>query len=338
MNLLKAPRLRTGTQVGIVCPSWGGVGAYPRRAEQGLRQLERLGFRGVYATHARNQHGPVSDTPSNRAADLHELFLNPQIGAILAAIGGDHSCHLLPLLDFGLVREHPKIFAGFSDVTVLNVAFYVQAGLVTFNSPSLLVEFGEYPEMDEYTRDHWLRLVTSSQATGPLAPSTWWTEEYLSWDTPPDQLRPRQRRPSPGWTWLKEGVGEGVLLGGCLESLDHLRGTRFWPNWEGALFFFETSEEKPPPERVDAILMDYENMGVFEQIHGLLVGRPMRYSDEEKTQLRQVLLERTAKYDFPILCDMDFGHTTPQLTLPVGVRARLDGRKRVFEFLEGAVR
>jgi muramoyltetrapeptide carboxypeptidase len=85
------------------------------------------------------------------------------------------------------------------------------------------------------------------------------------------------------------------------------------------------------------MLMDYENMGVFEELRGMLVGRPMRYSEEEKGQLREIILERTARYSFPIVCDMDFGHTAPQLTLPLGCRARIDAQARAFELLESSV-
>lgn len=106
---------------------------------------------------------------------------------------------------------------------------------------------------------------------------------------------------------------------------------------EGAILFIETSEEKPLPERVDGILMDYQNMGVFERLNGLLVGRPMRYSLAEKQALREVILERTMPFSFPVITDMDFGHTSPQLTLPIGCQARVDTYQHSFEIIESAV-
>lgn len=132
-------------------------------------------------------------------------------------------------------------------------------------------------------------------------------------------------------------MAEGVLIGGCLESLEHLRGTRFWPEWQDAILFFETSESAPPPERVDSLLMDYENMGVLQRLNGLLVGRPMRYTEEEKQQLREVVLERTRGYTFPIVTDMDFGHTAPQFTVPIGCRVRIDAENQRFEVIDAAV-
>jgi muramoyltetrapeptide carboxypeptidase LdcA involved in peptidoglycan recycling len=126
-------------------------------------------------------------------------------------------------------------------------------------------------------------------------------------------------------------------MGGCLESLEHLRGTGFWPDWQDAIMFFETSEGAPSPERVDSMLMDYENMGVLQRLNGLMVGRPMRYSKEEREQLREVIVQRTSGYTFPIVTDMDFGHTAPQFTLPIGCRARIDVESQQFEIMDAAV-
>jgi muramoyltetrapeptide carboxypeptidase LdcA involved in peptidoglycan recycling len=265
------------------------------------------------------------------------MFRDPDVRLILAAIGGDHCCHLLPLLDFDLIRENPTLFMGFSDITVLNVAIWQQTGLVTFNGPALLTDFAEYPEMFDYTRDYFLKAVGGSVPIGPIVPSPWWTEEFLDWQEQADRTRPRHHRPSGGWTWLKPGVAEGELVGGCLESLEHLRGTRFWPEWSGRILFIETSEMAPSPAAIDGMLMDYENMGVFASIRALLVGRPMKYTQEQRTELRAIVLERTKAFDFPVVTDMDFGHTAPQFTLPIGCLARIDTASETFEILEPAV-
>jgi muramoyltetrapeptide carboxypeptidase LdcA involved in peptidoglycan recycling len=209
--------------------------------------------------------------------------------------------------------------------------------LVTFNGPALLTDFAEYPRMLEYTERHMLKALCDPTPVGILEPSTWWTEETLDWALKDDLRRPRRGQASPGWSWLKGGAAEGVLTGGCIESLEHLRGTRFWPDWQDAILFFETSEEAPPPQLVDSLLMDYENMGVLQKLRGMLVGRPMRYSEAEKEELRQVILERTRGYAFPVVTDMDFGHTSPQLTLPLGCRARIDVQGRRVEIVEAAV-
>jgi muramoyltetrapeptide carboxypeptidase LdcA involved in peptidoglycan recycling len=340
MAILKPPRLSAGDTIGIVSPSWGGAGAYPHRVKQGITQLEKMGFRVKIAPHALNQLGFVSDTPEHRASDLHALFTDPHINAIISAIGGDHSCHLLPLLNFELIAQHPKIFMGFSDITVLNMALWHKTGLCTFNGPAFLTDFAEHPHMFGYTEHYFVKAVCGTSPIGIIEPATHWAEEFLDWGAKKDLERPRKRETSAGWTWLKPGLAEGRLLGGCIESLQHLRGTPYAPSqtaWRGAIFFFETSEDKPSPATLDGMLMDYDNMGVLGQISGMLVGRPAYYTATEKIALNEVILERTKHYHFPIITNMDFGHTSPQFTLPIGCMARIDSDKRCFEILETAV-
>lgn len=334
---MKPPRLREGDTVGVISPSWGGGAEYPHRVERGVAYLESLGFRVKLAPHAMNSVGYVSDTPENRASDVHEMFADPEVKAIFVTIGGDHSCHLLPLLDWDLIRSNPKIFVGWSDAHVLSVAIWRMTGLVAFNGPPIMVEIADYPTMPEYSERHMLEVLCTTEPLGVVEPSDWWTEEILDWDEKEDLTRARSRQRSEGWCWLRGGRAEGVLVGGCLETLQHLRGTPYWPGWEGTILFLETSEEKPDPEKVDGMLMDYENMGVFERIRGLLFGRPMFYEPEEREQLREVILERTKRYNFPVVSDMDFGHTSPMLTLPVGCRAVVNADRERFEIAEAAV-
>jgi muramoyltetrapeptide carboxypeptidase LdcA involved in peptidoglycan recycling len=215
------------------------------------------------------------------------------------------------------------------------MAIWKQVELVTFYGPALLTDFAEHPAMFDFTRTAFLDAVTLSTPLRPMASASEWSDELLDWGEKRDLERPRTRMPSRGWTWLKPGVGHGVLLGGCIESLQHLRGTRFWPEWRNAILFFEASNAKP--DVLDGILMDYENMGVLGEISGMLVGRSWGYTASEHEGLREVVRARTARFKFPIVMDMDFGHTAPQLTLPIGCLALIDTDARRVEFLEKAV-
>ncbi len=335
--MIKASKLDQGDTIGIVSPSWGGAGLFPHRVEQGVRHFGSLGFKVKIARHALNHRGFVSDIPENRAQDIHDMFMDPEVKAIVAAIGGDHSCHLLPLLDFRLVQNNPKIFMGHSDITVLNLALWQKTGLVTFNGPALLTDFGEYPRMLEYTEEYFLKAVADADPVGRIEPSPFWTKDFQDWERKQDLERPRKLQPSEGWAWLKHGRSEGRLIGGCLESMQHLRSTEYWPDLSDAILFIETSEDKPTPETADGILMDYQNMGVLGELQGLIVGRPIGYSPEENRRLRERILERTQQYSYPIITDMDFGHTAPQFTLPIGCRARIDTYEQTFEIIEAAV-
>lgn len=334
---MKAAALRPGSTIGVIAPSGWGPVAYPHRVERGKAFLESLGYRVVLGEHIFGRLGATAGTPAERVSDIHRFFADSQVHAIVSAIGGDHACHLLPLLDFELIRRNPKIFLGYSDVTVLNLAIYHKTGLVTFNGPNLMTDLAENPSPLPYTVESMRRSLTLAQPIGPIAPAPEWTEEFLDWGQHADLQRARTLQTSPGWTWLKEGRAEGPLVGGCLESLQHLRGTPYWPSLAGAILFIETSELVLSPAWVDAVLQDYENMGVLGQLAGLLVGRPLGYSHEWKEHLRAVILERTRRYAFPIVTDLDFGHTAPQLTLPIGVRAELDSVTHRFAIVESAV-
>jgi muramoyltetrapeptide carboxypeptidase LdcA involved in peptidoglycan recycling len=337
--LAKPPALRPGGTIAVIAPSWCGPVTYPHRIERGAAYLESRGYRVVLGDHLFGQRGQLSGTAEERAADLHAFLEDTRVQAIVGAIGGDHSCHMLPLLDIELIGRNPKILVGFSDVTVLNLAIHAMTGLVTFNGPALMTDFAEFPSPFAYTMDSFFGTVTRAAPAGRLASAREWTEDTTlrSWQGKLDLTGPRPMTPSAGWSWLKPGRGEGPLIGGCLESMQHLRGTPYWPPMDGAIWFFETSGGAPKPGWVDAVLQDYDNMGVLARLQGIVVGRPARYSDVQRTELRAVLLERTRAYDFPILADVDFGHTAPQLTLPIGCRAVLDTAERRFEVLEAAV-
>lgn len=334
---MRPQKLKPGDTIAIVSPSWGGAGMFPHRLERGIAWLKAQGYHVMVMPHALGRRGYLSGTPGERAADINAAFADSQVRAIIAAIGGDHSNQVLPLLDWEAIRANPKIFIGYSDITVLCNAIFAQTGLTTFYPLSVMVDLAEFPAPLPYTVASFTRTLCTAEAPGEITPAAAWTEEVLDWATQQDLTRPRAMQPSPGWTWLKEGVGRGQLIGGCLESLQHLRGTPYWPSLDGALWFWETSEERPDPGWVDAVLQDYDNMGVLAKLQGMLVGRPYGYTAEQHTEVRTVILERTAAYAFPIITDMDFGHTAPQMLLPIGCHAEIDVKARLFAIIEPGI-
>jgi len=220
---------------------------------------------------------------------------------------------------------------------VLHWAFLRRAGLVTFDGPALLSELGEHPAVLADT-DRWLRAAWFGDGPLRFAPADVWTDEFLDWDRRQDLARPRQLRPSAGWVTIREGVAEGPLVGGCLETIcRHLEGSPAWLDLRGALLFLETSEEIPSPERVDAYLAELAQAGVFGQIAGLVLGRPFGYDRERTRRLWALAAGRTQGRGLPVLGDVECGHTDPMLTIPLGLRARLDATARTLETLEPAV-
>jgi muramoyltetrapeptide carboxypeptidase len=342
-ELIKPRMLRPGDTIGLVSPSSPVAGLLPHRVEKGIAELQRLGFKVVVGKNALKVTGHTAGTPEERAADLNTFFADPTIDAIVTFIGGFHANQILPFLDYGIIRKNPKVFMGFSDISVLHLAIQAKAGLVTFYGPAVLTQFAENPHLDQYTEQMFRRSVMSVDPIGIVKPSLEWTEELLNWFAKADLERPRVRKINSGWEWLRHGQASGQLLGGCITSILHNRGTEYWPDFSGKIFFWELADrvgdmtKGEPVSRIDAHLTDLELSGVFKGMKGMIVGRPIGYSDEELVSLKKIILQRTEKYQVPILFGIDIGHTEPIMTLPIGAHAAIDSINNTFSILEPGV-
>ncbi len=253
---------------------------------------------------------------------------------VLAGIGGNHSNQLLPLLDYDLIRSHPKVFQGYSDITVLHWALANHAGLSTFYGPALVPELGEFPRVLAHT-DRYLRAAWFGGDAVNFEPSDSWTDELLDWDTKIDLTRPRQLHESEGWIAIRHGEASGPLLGGCLETICwHLKGSSSWVDPTGAILFFETSEDSPSPADVDGYLTDLEQLGVFDAAAALLIARPYGYTPEDAKALWDVVSRRTEASGLPVLANFEVGHADPMVVLPLGAMAELDTTNQRFRLIE----
>ena len=253
---------------------------------------------------------------------------------MLTGIGGNHSNQLLPFLDFELMREHPKIFQGYSDTTMLHWALAKHAGLCTFHGPALVSELGEFPDVLPHT-DRYLRAAWFGDDPILYEPSATWTDEMLDWDEKADLTRARELRESEGWVTIRSGTAQGAVLGGCLETICwHVKGSGAWMSPAGAILILETSEEASSPAHVDSHLTDLEQLGVFDEAAALIFGRPYGYTSEERRRLWEVIARRTDDADLPVLANVEVGHTDPMVTVPFGVPAEIDAQRKVFRLTE----
>jgi muramoyltetrapeptide carboxypeptidase LdcA involved in peptidoglycan recycling len=277
--------------------------------------------------------GWTAGTAQQRVDDLHAAFADPDVGAIVAAIGGNHSNELVDLLDYDLIRANPKIFQGLSDITVLHCAIQRHAGLATFYGPALITSLAEFPAVLELT-DRSMRAAWFGDRAVTFEPAPEWTDEFLDFGTQADLTRRRHTKVGEGWVWLHQGRAEGPLLGGCLETLCwHVRGTAEWPDLSGAVLMLETSEEAPSPATVASYLTDLWRAGTFDQIAGLVVARPMNYRAEHVEVLWRVIADVGNRRGIPVLANVDCGHTDPMLTIPLGLDVVLDSAASRFATL-----
>jgi muramoyltetrapeptide carboxypeptidase len=325
-----------GDTVAVVSPAFGAVGRWPHRVQQATAYLKTLGLMVRLMPNAGRCEGWASAPAEARVEDLHRAFADDSVQVVLAGIGGNHSNQLLPLLDYDLIRAHPKVFQGFSDITVLHWAIAKHAGLATFYGPALVPELGEFPTVLTYT-DRFLRAAWFDDVPINYEPADVWTDELLDFDTKADLTRPRDLRESEGWIAVREGAASGPLLGGCLETICwHLKGSSSWLDPSGAILFLETSEVAPPPEEVDSYLTDLEQLGVFDSASALLFARPYGYDAKNTDVLWRVVADRTEQSGIPVLANVEAGHTDPMMTLPLGVPAEIDTANKHLRLLEPA--
>lgn len=340
VQLIKPMHLRNGDTIGIVSPSAPLAGLVPHRVKKGITMLKKLGFKIKIGKHALKVTNYTAGSAKERADDINIFFKDKKIKAIFTFIGGNHSNQILKYLDFNLIKRNPKIFVGYSDATVLHFAFYTKVNLVSFYGPAVLTQFAENPKIFSYTKEYFKKSLKNNQAIGKVSPSLEWTDEVLDWFKKEDLKRSRRMKKNIGWQWLKEGAAKGPILGGCIASIMHLRGTTYWPDFSESILFWEISEASndftkgEDVSNIDAYLTDLELSGVFKKINGMIVGRPFGYTKDQIFQLIQTIKERTKRYHFPILFSVDIGHTDPMITIPIGVRVRMNSNKNIFEFIE----
>lgn len=343
MPIIKPPRLHPDDTVAAISLSSGAAAMFPHRYQAGKRQLEQtFGLKVIETPNALRDDAWLYANPKARAEDLHWALRNPEVKGIISMIGGDESVRVRPYLDLELIREHPKVFMGFSDTTVTLTAFQC-AGVVAFHGPAMLTDIAENGGVRPFVAQG-IRRTLFETGTPELAAADSWSEEFLDWADPDSQTRVRSFIPNEGWVWLQgESAVQGRLVGGNIEVLEFLKGTRWWPepeHWQGAVLCFETSEEAPPVKAVGRFLRNYGSQGILQDAAAILFARPMRYTAEMRWQLydeiRRILKE-FCREDLPVVANMDFGHSSPQMVLPLGCRAEVNPAAQRVALLQPAV-
>jgi muramoyltetrapeptide carboxypeptidase len=282
-----AASLKKGDTIGIIAP------AGPVRNENdfraGLQILTELGFNPRYRSDILRQHGYLAGTDQERLAEMHELWRDPEVKAILAVRGGYGCLRLLPDLDFALIRQQPKMLIGFSDLTALLLAIQQRTGLITFHGPMLTT----LPRSDRDSQEAFF-----NQLTG----------------------QPRPEIKIKNLEILQSGQAQGRLLPGNLTSLAHLLGTPFEPDWNNTILVLEDIGEAP--YRIDRLLTHLWAAGRLEQISGLILGDFDQCGEQEAIWERALTL--LAHRSIPIWANFPCGHGSRNQILPVGAKAQMD--------------
>lgn len=308
---MRRSKLQPGDEIRVVAASQSWAkrweGAY-QRAEQ---RITARGYRITFGQNIKQSHRLGTAEAAARAADLQAAYDDKSVKAIWCLAGGWSANELLPLLDWEVIRANPKPLIGYSDITVLLNAVYAKTGQIALLGPNFSTIGAKFYE---YTIDSLLD-VLSGQAS-ELKPSRQWADQ---------DMKPRRSRP---WRVMTEGRAEGVVIGGNLGSFYLLQGTPYQPRFDqNVILAIEDDDEAGKysvhefDRRLESIL---QLSDARQHIKGVLVGRFQPSSKVTRPDLTDIM-SRKLGGTIPIISDVDFGHTFPQLTLPIGGKVMISG-------------
>lgn len=306
------PKLRPGGQLRVIAPARSlALIASPQR-DAAQARLAKLGLGVGFGDHVEEEDAFVSSSVAHRVEDLHAGFADPTVAGMLTVIGGFNSNELLPHLDWDLIQANPKVLCGYSDITALQNAIYAHTGLVTYSGP----HYSSFA-MRDYAEDTvaWFADCLMREGPLPLRPAATWTDD--EWWMDQDARNPR---PNDGWWVLREGSGAGTILGGNLCTLNLLQGTPHMPTADRCVLFVEDDYESHPhhfARDLTSLLQAIPR----EQVAALLIGRFQAASEMTRPLLAEIVNRQPLRPDTPVVANLDFGHTSPLLTFPVGGNA-----------------
>ena len=297
MKRILPPPVRPGDTVRLICPS-GALRHPDEDIALSVSNMEKLGFRVELGPGLTRKYGYFGGTDRERAREVNEAFADPACRAIVCVRGGYGTARILSMLDYEMIRAHPKRFLGYSDITALHAAISQKTGIVTFHSPMPMS--GSF--LKEYTREGVLSALCD--------PDPMWCLQNPAGDAP---------------ECVTPGRAYGRIAGGNLSLVASLIGTPWQVDWKGSLLFLEDVGEHT--YRLDGMLTHLRNAGAFDECAGVCLGQFTDCTNEDDDfgfTIRQIVEDLIVPSGKPVVMNLRFGHTHPSMTFPVGMFAQMD--------------
>ncbi len=312
MRIIKPQRLKKGDLIGIISPA-----SSPEdfsTIESGVKYLEGLGYKVELGKNVGQNFGYLAGTDQQRLDDIHYMFRNKNVKAIFSVRGGYGTPRLLDKIDYSLIRRNPKIFVGYSDITALQMALLKKIGLITFAGPMVSVDFQN--GVSEFTEEMFWALLTSNKKFGKV------------------------RQPENEKLFeLHKGQANGRIIGGNLAVFTSLIGTQYFPDLKDKILLLEEIGELP--YRIDRMLNQLRLNKVFSQVKGVILGAFTDCNEHDplvKTlSLGEVVGEYLNEHKLPVIYNFKHGHVRDKVTVPFGIRIRMNSSKGIIEYAENAV-
>ena len=302
-----ARRLKKGDTIGLISPSGP---ENPDKIKKSIEFLKSLGFNIKEGKHIYDKLGYLAGKDQDRADDFINMFLDKDVNMILCVRGGYGTMRILPLIDFNIIKQNPKIFAGFSDITTFLNNIAIKSNLITFHSPMCNSNF-----LDKCTLKSFLdTLMLGYNPFTIKSPEATFMTNY------------------------SQASASGQLVGGNLSLICSTLGTPFEIDTNNKILFIEEVSEEP--YKIDRMLTHLLLCGKIQQCSGIILGQFTNCelpNYERSLTLEEVIEDRILKLSKPTLVNFQSGHSYPKLTLPIGAKIKIDCQSESIQVLEPVV-
>lgn len=341
--MIKPKMLQAGDKIAIVSLSTGLLGeeSLIHKYYIAKKRLEEdFGLTVIAMPNALKGIEYIYNHPEKRAEDLMAAFEDDSIKGIICAIGGTDSIRLLPYINYETIKNHPKIFMGYSDSTV-NHFMMNKAGISSFYGPSIMCEIAEYVKMFDYTKNAIENILFNDSTGYEIKSSEFWSKDFVAWSEDNINKEKALTKEEHGYEIIQgSGTVTGEVLGGCIDVFPSIIGTEIWPEvsaWKDKILLLETSDEKLEPAYLTQYLRNLGTQGIFNQVQGILIGKPYqeKYYEEYKDCYKKVLKEYHQE-NLPVLYNINIGHAYFTGIMPLGSKVQVDFTNKKITLVESA--
>lgn len=313
-------KLKVGDEVRVIAPSRSMKIINNETHEIATKRLTDLGLKVTFGKNVDLCDNFTSSPIEARISDLHDAFLDKNVKAILTVIGGFNSNQLLTHIDYEIIKNNPKIFCGFSDITALSNAIYAKTGLVTYSGPHYS-SFGMKYGFD-YTLDYFKKLLFSEDKVEITSSDVWSNDPWFI------NQEERNFHKNHGMFTINKGTAKGKIIGGNLSTLLLLQGTEYMPKFDQDTILFIENDSSVSGSiylvEFDRMLQSIIQQPCFNNVRGIVLGRAEKSCDMIPEKWEMMIKNKEELKDLPVIADADFGHTTPIFTFPIGGMATIN--------------
>lgn len=302
-------KLKFGDEIRVIAPARSLSLISDETRKIAIKALEDIGFKVTFSKNCEESDAFISSSVKSRIEDLHAAFSDKNVKAILTVIGGYNSNQLLDYINYEMIKNNPKILCGYSDITALSNAIYKMTGLITYSGPHFS-SFGMKKGM-AYTKECFKKCLMEEN-TFEVEPAKQWSDDAWYLDQENRVFFENKR-----YEVINEGIAKGKIIGGNLCTFNLLQGTKYMPNIEGKILFIE-DDCLSSPETFDRDLQSLMHQANFDKVRGIVIGKfqvDMKMTEEK---LYKIIKAKSELDNIPIIAEVNFGHTTPQITFPIG--------------------